>query len=215
VETQGSRAPPRTTNPTLHMDDPGIDDRTLVDEARAGSQDAFTALVRRYHERLFRVCCRILDKVEDAEEVTQETFARAVTALERFDHRASFYTWLVSIARNAAFDLLRASKRRARHYGVQDGLEDLAVDQGSSPVADSTRAEAAQIVRKALSRLNERDRTLLVLREYENMQYEEIARVLGCSLGTVESGIHRARKKLRYYLQALEPTAGERPLRTR
>lgn len=187
------------------MDEVPSDERDLVEAAKSGSEVAFSELTARYYERVYHISYRILDSVEDAEEVTQETFARAVIALERFDHRATFFTWIVSIARNAAFDQLRAKKRRARLYSVEDGFENMAVDGASGPVTATSESEAAAIVRKALTRLNERDRTLLVLREYENMQYEEIARVMKCSIGTIESGIHRARKKLKYYLQALDP----------
>ncbi len=185
--------------------DSETDDRMLVERAKTGDTAAFDELVRRHYERVYRNAYRILESVEDAEEVVQETFARAVLALDRFDHRASFFTWLVSIARNAAFDQLRSKKRRARTYGIEEGFDNLAVDHSSSPFAASTDSESSAIVRKGLMRLNERDRTLLILREYEGLQYEEIAKVLDCSVGTIESGIHRARKKLRYYLAALEP----------
>lgn len=182
------------------------DDRELVSRAKAGSQAAFTDLVNKYYERIYRISFRILHHAEEAEEVTQETFARAVQALERFDFRASFYTWLVSIARNASFDALRALQRRARFKHSDDNWEHQADEATKDPVGASAQSEASQLVHKALGRLNARDRTLLVLRDFEDLQYAEIARVLGCSVGTIESGIHRARKKLKYYLGALEPT---------
>lgn len=190
----------------MDTDDPEFDDRRLVEEAQAGSEDAFSELVRRYYERVYRNAYRILESPEDAEEVVQETFARAVLALDRFDHRASFFTWLVSIARNAAFDQLRTAKRRARLHGVSEGFDDLAVDETTaSPISASVDNEAATLVRRGLMRLKERDRKLLILREYEALSYEEIARIMKCSVGTIESGIHRARKKLKWYLSALEP----------
>jgi RNA polymerase sigma-70 factor, ECF subfamily len=192
--------------PIRLMNDQDLDDRRLVDAAKGGSEEAFEELVRRYYERVYRNAYRILDSAEDAEEVVQETFSRAVLALERFDHRASFFTWIVSIARNAAFDQLRVAKRRAKMYGIAEGFDDIAVDRDTaSPVTASAENESATIVRKGLMRLKERDRTLLVLREYDGLQYEEIAKIMKCSVGTIESGIHRARKKLRYFLQALDP----------
>lgn len=198
------------------MADLEFDDRPLVEQAKAGSEEAFSELVRLYYERVYRNAYRILESPQDAEEVVQETFARAALALERFDHRASFFTWLVSIARNAAFDQLRTAKRRAKLYGVGEGFDELAVDRTTaSPFDESADNEAAKIVRRGLMRLKERDRKLLILREYEALSYEEIARIMKCSVGTIESGIHRARKKLRWYLSALEPNGEEIAERTR
>ena len=82
------------------------DDRELVVRAKDGSEEAFNDLVRLYHERIYRIALRIVHDPDEADEITQETFARAVAALDRFDFRAKFYTWIVSIARNAAFDAL-------------------------------------------------------------------------------------------------------------
>lgn len=190
------------------MDEPR-DDREWVLRARNGSEEAFTHLVDRYYERIYRVALRIIRNPDDAEEVTQEVFARAVGALDRFDFRASFYTWLVSIAKNAAFDLIRSQQRRGKHLRAvqtEDDLADVALAGDGDPVDAVSGGELRDRVTAALERLSVRDRTLLVLREYEDLQYEEIARVLGCSVGTVESGIHRARKRLRALLG--EPVAG-------
>jgi RNA polymerase sigma-70 factor (ECF subfamily) len=191
VTTKGERDGP--------MDDQS-DDRELVQQAKDGSEEAFTRLIERYHERIYRIASRIVRNPEDAEEVTQEVFARAVAALDRFDFRASFYTWLVSIARNAAFDTLRSLQRRSRFKQTEDGLDNYVAEESVDPVQASFDNEAVKSVVLAMDRLGVRDRTLLVLREYEDLQYEEIARVLGCSIGTVESGIHRARKRLRALL---------------
>lgn len=187
--------------------DPKDDDRELVLRAKNGSEEAFSDLVRRYHERVYRVTLRIIRDPEDADEVTQDVFVRALSALDRFDFRASFYTWLVSIARNAAFDALRSLKRRSR-FKSEEGLDNYEAEGFGDPVSSTAESETAQSVVKALGRLSVRDRTLLVLREYEDLQYEEIARVLGCSVGTVESGIHRARKRLRQLLAPAEAGVG-------
>lgn len=182
-----------------------LDDRDLVARAKAGSEDAITALVRRYHERVFKVAARIVRTPEDAEDVTQEVFARAMSALDRFDFRATFYTWLVSIARNAAFDSWRSGRRTRTTYNLESGFESFENDGSTDPVKKNSQRERAERVHRALSRLAPRDRTLLVLREFEDMQYEEIATILGCPVGTVESGIHRARKKLKVLLGDVEP----------
>lgn len=182
------------------------DDRELVVRAKDGSEEAFNDLVRLYHERIYRIALRIVHDPDEADEITQETFARAVAALDRFDFRAKFYTWIVSIARNAAFDALRSMQRRSRYKSAEDGLDRFEGEGGGDPVQASSASEAKQVIQKALGRLSVRDRTLIVLREYESLQYDEIAKVMGCSVGTVESGLHRARKRLRQYLTALAPS---------
>ncbi len=177
-----------------------VDERELVARAQEGSEEAFTELIDRYHERIYRVAVRIVHDVDDAQEVVQEVFVRAVQHIGRFDFRASFYTWLVSITRNAAFDALRGTQRRGRFKQTEDGLDRYSADGVGDPVEASQESETAVKVRKALLRLKPRDRTLIVLREYEGLQYEEIARVMGCSVGTIESGLHRARKRLKTIL---------------
>ncbi len=203
VRAAESAEPVAAWRSTAVMDE--IDDRELVAQAKAGSEDAFTALVRRYHERIFKVAARIVRTAEDAEDVTQEVFARALGALDRFDFRASFYTWLVSIARNAAFDSWRAGRRTRTTYNIEGGFETFEHESSIDPVRKNTERERSEKVHRALMRLSPQDRTLLVLREFEDMQYEEIAAVLGCPVGTVESGIHRARKKLKTLLGDVEP----------
>jgi len=180
--------------------DASQDEHELVLRAKNGSKDAFSELVDRYHERIYRLTIRIVRDPDEAEEVTQETFVRALSALDRFDFRARFYTWLVSIARNAAFDAWRGLQKRSRFVTSEEGPDGYEATGFGDPVATSSDNETARKVVKALGRLSVRDRTLLVLREYEDLQYEEIARVLGYSVGTVESGIHRARKRLRMFL---------------
>jgi len=181
------------------------DERELVLRAKGGSEEAFTDLVDRYHERIYRIALRIVHDPDDAEEVVQEVFVRAVTHIGRFDFRASFYTWLVSITRNAAFDALRGVQRRGRFKQTEDGLDRYEADGVGDPVEASQATETAEKVRKALGRLKPRDRTLIVLREYEGLRYEEIARVMECSVGTIESGLHRARKRLKMLLGDAPP----------
>lgn len=192
---------PRVTQMDIEQDD-----RDLVLRAKDGSQEAFTDLVRKYHERIYRIAYRIVHDPDEADEITQETFSRAVTALDRFDFRAKFYTWIVSIARNAAFDALRSMQRRSRYKSAENGLDRYDAGGLGDPVTASAASEAKQLIQKALERLSVRDRTLIVLREYESLQYDEIARVMGCSVGTVESGLHRARKRIRQYLTSLAPS---------
>jgi RNA polymerase sigma-70 factor, ECF subfamily len=180
------------------------EDQELVDRAKAGSEEAFTALVGLYQERIWRIVSRILRDEDLALEVTQETFTRALCALPRFDFRAKFSTWLISIARNAAFDIYRSRKSRGPHVSIDDHPDLFTNDSTKDPGVAVADEELAEKVRKAMTRLNPRHRMLLTLREYEDMQYEDIAKVLGVPVGTVESGLHRARKRLREILGEIE-----------
>lgn len=180
------------------------EDQELVDRAKAGSEEAFSALVGLYQERIWRIVSRILRDEDLALEVTQETFARALVALPRFDFRAKFSTWLISIARNAAFDIYRSRKARGPHVSIDDHADQFEHEGSIDPGVAVADAELAEKVRKAMTRLKPRHRMLLVLREYEDMQYEDIAKVLGVPVGTVESGLHRARKRLREILGEIE-----------
>ena len=180
------------------------EDQELVDRAKAGSEEAFTALVGLYQERIWRIVSRILRDEDLALEVTQETFTRALCALPRFDFRAKFSTWLISIARNAAFDIYRSRRARGPHVSIDDHADLYAQDGAKDPGTAVADTELAEKVRRAVKRLKPRHQLLIQLREYEDMQYEDIAKVLGVPVGTVESGLHRARKRLREILGEIE-----------
>lgn len=202
----GKEPPSSNDQGVVPLVDERVDERSLILRAREGDEEAFLELVDLYRERIWRIAYRIVRDSEEADDVVQDAFARASLHLRRFDFRAGFYTWLVSITRNAAFDALRSARRRGRLRLGDEGFEQRpATREDDDPVRNAERAETARKVHEALGRLKERDRMLLVLREFEGMKYEEIAKVMGCAVGTVESGIHRARKKLKKLL------GGERP----
>ena len=179
-------------------------DRELVLEARHGSDDAFRTIVERYHARLYETVLRIVKERADAEEVTQETFFRAWRNLKNFQFDSALYTWLYRIAVNAAVDL--SSRRRRRTHVSIDDEKSLA---GSSlrgddppPAAAPQLDEAVALVRAAIEELPEPFKTILVLREYGDLSYEQLAEVLSLPKGTVESRLFRARMRLRDWLVA-------------
>ena len=185
------------------VDDP---DRALVAAAVGGDRDAFEALVRRHQTRIVNYATAIVRDPADAEDVAQETFVRAWRSLTRFRGDSSFKTWLYAIATNAARTGLERRARRNR-------LEDESLDDEAAPLAagdvpaGGPDAEAALVRResidRALAALPPDLRAAVVLRDVEGLDYKEIAAATGAPMGTVESRIFRARRRLRPLLQPL------------
>jgi RNA polymerase sigma-70 factor (ECF subfamily) len=178
-------------------------DFDLVRQALGGSEDAFIDLVRKYESRIFTLVSRIVANREDAEDVTQEAFTKAYARLSSFTFQSAFFTWLYRIAVNAAADFVKSRKRRKA-----TSLEDLAeaapavAAPSSRPDRSAARGELRTRLRQAIAELPPVFRTVLVLRELEDLAYDEIARIVGCSIGTVESRLFRARARIR---EALGP----------
>lgn len=168
-------------------------DAECVRSAVAGDRDAFSLLVRRHQRALHRFLARMLGSPDDALELTQESFVRAWQALPQWSPEAEFRTWLFRIGRNAALDLLRR-RRTVDFVPLDDAFE--AAQGGAGP---ERLAEAAQELRRleaGLARLTPEHREIVLLREIEDLSYEEIGRVLSLSAGTVKSRLARARAAL-------------------
>lgn len=184
-------------------DDP---DRALVAAAAAGDRGAFEALVVRHQTRIVNYATAIVKDPAEAEDVAQETFIRAYRSLARFRGDSSFKTWLYTIATNAARTGLGRRGRRSR---VEDGsLDDEAGPLAAADVpAGGADAETALVRREAIDRalaaLPPDLRAAVVLRDVEGLDYKEIAAATGAPIGTVESRIFRARRRLRPLLQPL------------
>ncbi len=180
-----------------------MDDFALVRQAREGSEAAFRSLVQRYQDRIVNVVFRFLGDLDESEDVAQETFLKVHRKLGSFQFESTFYTWLYRIAVNAAQDRVKQRRRRPA-----TSLEDLP-PVFASPASDAgppdrvvLSQEIATTVRAKVDELPARYRTVLVLREFEGRSYEEISEILGCSIGTVESRLFRARQRLMRKLQS-------------
>ena len=181
-------------------------DQALVAAAVAGDRGAFEALVLRHQTRIVNYAMAIVKDPADAEDVAQETFIRAYRSLARFRGDSSFKTWLYTIATNAARTGLERRGRRSR-------LEDESLDDEAAPLAagdvpaGGVDAETALVRREAIDRalaaLPPDLRAAVVLRDVEGLDYKEIAAATGAPIGTVESRIFRARRRLRPLLQPL------------
>jgi RNA polymerase sigma-70 factor (ECF subfamily) len=178
------------------------DDAELVRRILAGEGDQFEALVARYQNRLFRFVCRFTNDAEDARDVTQEVFLKVYGALDSFDPRYRFSTWLFRVAGNAAIDHLR--RRRARTISLDlppaDDGESRAIDpkdQGPDPLEQLSRRRLRRAIDEAIEKLPDDYRELISLRHYGELPYEEIAELKRLPLGTVKNKLFRARQALR------------------
>jgi len=190
-----------------------IDDTVLVERCRAGDSLAMERLILRYQNRVYNVILRICANVDDAAELTQETFVKVIEGIDKFKGESSFYTWLFRIAVNLT---LNYSKRNARFAvksldsedydcggDTKQLLKDLLSDDSSpDPATLAQSKELCELAISSLMKLDDAHRTIIVLRDIEGMNYNQIARVLDIELGTVRSRLSRARNNLREALEA-------------
>lgn len=183
-----------------------IPDAELIAAALEGSESAFAGLMERYHDRVFRLLGRYCRDQVECEDLAQEVFLKVFRKLHTFQHESAFFTWLYRIAVNAATDhLSRASQRRLRLV-EDEALLDTGRDHDQhDPAAPMLSAELAAVTRRIVDSLPEKFRTILILREFEELSYGEIAAVLQIQLGTVESRLFRARQRFKDALERLHP----------
>ena len=182
-------------------------DRTLVDRFKNGDQSAFDEMVARYWDRIFSMVHQLLRNQQDAEEVTQDAFIRAHRGLANFRGESAFSTWLYQIATNLARNRYWYWWRRKRDKSVSIDapvgpdndmtLTDIIPAYIESPDDITVTQEFVDRIGRGMERLSTKHREILILRNVKNMSYEEIAEILGISVGTVKSRIARARESLR------------------
>ncbi|MEK6239686.1 MAG: RNA polymerase sigma factor [Planctomycetales bacterium] len=161
----------------------------LVDRCLAGDQSAVVLLINRYQAMVFGLCFRMLGHRQDAEDVVQESFVRAVRALNRWDRNRDFKPWLLAIAGNRCRTHLSKRGRRAQPAELVEDLPD------QSPDAQAAR-NLAEEVQLALREVREEYRRAFLLYHEEELSYAEIAEALDCPVGTVKTWVHRARRQL-------------------
>lgn len=179
------------------------EDAALVQRSREGDEEAFTRLVQKYQTRVVGVAYSVVRDAEDAVDVAQEAFIKVHRNLKGFRGKSSFYTWLYRVTINLAIDRDRKRKRRrtesleAIQERSTDTGEPVFPDEGPSPHEVAADGELSALVNEAIDSLPPRHRTVVLLRDVQGLSYQEIADVAGCSLGTVMSRLHYARRKLK------------------
>jgi RNA polymerase sigma-70 factor (ECF subfamily) len=203
------------TSTQLALRDPDI---RLMLRVRDDDTGAFEELVELYQHRLVSVMNHLVCNVEEAEDLAQEVFLRVYRTRKKYRPRSKFSTWLFTIANNLALNVLRSRKRRPMILlPAQDSgplgprpAEQLVPDRGSGPMRRLERQELTERIRQALEGLNERQRMAVVLNKFEDMNYAEIAEVMGLTTKAVKSLLSRARENLRAALSTYIYMDGER-----
>jgi RNA polymerase sigma-70 factor (ECF subfamily) len=183
-----------------------IDDEMLVAQFKSGSQKAFDELMKRYERRIFGYLLRSVRNYEDAEELTLEVFFKAYRALNSWEPKAKFSTWLYTIASNLSIDYHRSKSRQPVFtFEDEDVIETrlVATDISSNPEKHLEDKERGRIIREAVDELSSKQKAVFMLTRYEGLQIREVAETLGIAEGTVKIHLHRAMKKLQTLLRPL------------
>jgi RNA polymerase sigma-70 factor, ECF subfamily len=185
-----------------------VDDALLVEQVRAGDMSAFSRLVARYQDRIVNTCWRISGNLDDAQDLAQDAFLRAFESIGSFQHRAGFYTWLFRIAVNLAISHRRKTGRvvklslhapdgsfRGDHQAAR--LVGRVTRETDDPSARLVSREVGRLVAEGIEQLEDESRAVLVLRDIEGLDYQQISEILDLPMGTVKSRLYRARMELR------------------
>lgn len=211
AKLQGTWEPRRASK---HQEPSVIDDAPLIDAALGGNSAAFGKLVTKYQDRLYNTLVHVTGSTDTAQDVVQDAFVQAYVKLSTFERASGFYTWLYRIGVNLALGRRRRERPLASIDEMRDGLRREPIGRAAPPEARMEQQEQAAEVRRALARLSEEHRTILILREIDECTYEQIAEMLDLPIGTIRSRLHRARLQLRDQLKcgpAAEPAQLTRP----
>jgi RNA polymerase sigma-70 factor, ECF subfamily len=192
------------------------EDARILRGIRAGIEDAYEALIARYQQPVYGIAYRLLGNAADASDVVQEVFLKVFRGVNSFREHSSLRTWMYRIAVNEAHNHHRWFNRHCRReVTMEDAAErsaalESAAHPGRSPFDCALESEERTLIEQALANINPVFRTAVVLRDIENLSYEEIAEILQVSMGTVKSRITRGREALRRELtQRLDPGFAE------
>ncbi|HYH06298.1 MAG TPA: sigma-70 family RNA polymerase sigma factor [Thermoanaerobaculia bacterium] len=180
-----------------------LDDRSLVERILGGDRDLFTTLVKRYEKRVINYVYRITHRYEEAHDLAQEIFVKVYLALDRYDPKYQFSTWLFRIAQNSAIDALRkkaiAEVPLARPSSAEEPetKEREFADGGVSPYRALKNKQLSAAIDTAVEKLPADYRELIQLRHFAELSYEEIASMKKLPLGTVKNKLFRARNLLK------------------
>ena len=174
-----------------------------IRRAQKGDQDAFAALVDEHQRYVYQLAFRVLKDENEALDLTQETFVRAWTALPNFRGQSQFRTWLYRIATNLCYNRLPNLRRSLNDLG-DDVLEEIPEPAPSSPANKLEAGETRGYLHQAIEDLDTNYKLLITLRYQHELSYEDIASTLNLPLGTVKTGIFRAKEQLRKSLAQLE-----------
>jgi RNA polymerase sigma-70 factor, ECF subfamily len=188
---------------------PDVPELDLVKRCQKGDSEAFDELVTRYRTRVFGMVYNMVHNEQDAWDLAQDSFLKAWKSIGRFRGKSSFYTWLYRIVMNVTIDWIRKKQIKGSGAEFDDAIQLKEIDPASRTVPKqdalpSEKMEQGEIraqIDRAIAQLSPEHRAVILMKEIEDMQYNEIAETLGCSIGTVMSRLFYARKKLQNLLR--------------
>ena len=184
-----------------------MDEAELIKKIKNGSTDAFSQLVKIYEKKAFNFAYRMLSDREEAEDATQEAFLRAYNKIDTFCGNSSFSTWFYTILNNVCLDVLRKRSRSINAISINQSTDDedefelQLEDNSPGPYEQLQKKTAAEVLEKGISLLSDEHRAVIIMRDINGLEYEDIAKISGISLGTVKSRLSRARLSLRKILE--------------
>jgi RNA polymerase sigma-70 factor (ECF subfamily) len=174
-----------------------MDERELIERSQAGDGEAFGVLVERYKSKVFGLAYGFTRDRALADDLAQEVFIKAYLSLGRFKAESGFGTWLYRIAVNHIKDYLRKNKRRQKEISLEEAGDRVQASADFGPEELNLQERRREIIQAALDGLPDKHRIILTLRDIDGLSYDDISRILKLSPGTVDSRLHRARRKLR------------------
>ncbi len=186
----------------LNSGKPMEEDRELIQRFKDGDKSSFEKLVKKYEAKVFNTIYSLIGDSMEADDIAQEVFMKVYQRLEGFNFESKFTTWLYRITVNTSLDHMRKRKTKVVSLDSEDGkrikeLLYLSID----PSEALERRELQEMIQMLLNSISPKYRTVLVLKEIEGLSYKEISKAIGCSIGTVESRLFRARAELRRRLE--------------
>src|SRR5215212_10761651 len=187
---------------------PDVSEQHLIQRAQKGDHEAFAVLVTDHQRYVYNLAVRVLKNEEEALDLAQETFVRAWTALPNFRGQSQFRTWLYRIVTNLCYNRLPNLRRSLTDLGDDVIYEIPETDLSfSNPAHDVESRELRSYLHHAIESLDENYRLLILLRYQNELAYEEIASMLNLPLGTVKTGLFRAKEQLRHALETYQETS--------
>ena len=179
-------------------------EREIVLRCQNGDADAMGILIIQYQHWVYNIAYGMLGHHQDAEDVAQDAFLSAWENIGKFQFRSRFSTWLYRIVKNKCLNHIDQYQRRKTDPTEIDDSQPWVPLETVTPEEEALRTEEAEIVHAALAKLKDSYREILVLRELQDLPYQEIAEILGCTLGRVKSRLHEARKALKKELERVK-----------
>jgi len=184
-----------------------MDESKLIKRIKTGDMDAFSQLVSAYEKKAINYAYRMLNDASDAEDAAQEAFLKVFDKIDTFREKSTFSTWFYTVLNNVCLDILRKRSRTADTVSINqtssddDEYELQLEDNSPGPYEQLQKNEAQRLLQEAIAQLSDEHRTIIIMRDINGFEYEEIAKITGVSLGTVKSRLSRARLALRSILK--------------